>query len=82
MIVEVERDDSLFDNDWKGQGELVTPEGGLASFQDILHAHHEIRDIAVHNQLHGASLCAKLQLLLGRNATLSSSTCSDYWQIN
>ncbi|KAK1665902.1 hypothetical protein QYE76_054061 [Lolium multiflorum] len=51
MIVEVERDDSLFDNDWEGQGELVTPQGGPASFQDILHAHHEIRDLAVHNQL-------------------------------
>ncbi|KAK1603841.1 hypothetical protein QYE76_027514 [Lolium multiflorum] len=50
MIVEVERDDSLFDNDWEGQGEFVTPQGGPASFQDILHAHHEIRDLAVHNQ--------------------------------
>ncbi|KAK1614906.1 hypothetical protein QYE76_020423 [Lolium multiflorum] len=40
MIVEVERDDSLFDNEWEGQGELVTPQGGSASFQDILHAHH------------------------------------------
>ncbi|KAK1626794.1 hypothetical protein QYE76_001109 [Lolium multiflorum] len=49
----VERDDSLFDNDWEGQGELVTPQGAPASFQDILHAHHEIRDIAVHNQLQG-----------------------------
>jgi hypothetical protein len=32
MIVEVERDDSLFDNDWEGQGELVTPQGAPASF--------------------------------------------------
>ncbi|KAK1677264.1 hypothetical protein QYE76_038112 [Lolium multiflorum] len=31
----VERDDSLFDNEWDGQGELVTPQGGPASFQGL-----------------------------------------------
>jgi hypothetical protein len=41
----------LFDNDWNGQEELVAPQGGPASFQDILHVHHEVRDQTVHNQL-------------------------------
>ena len=67
MIVEVERDDSLFDNDWEGHGELVTPEGGPASFQDILHAHHEIRDLAVHNQLQ-ADLIEHMWQHVGNNA--------------
>ncbi|KAK1608299.1 hypothetical protein QYE76_031972 [Lolium multiflorum] len=67
MIVEVERDDSLFDNEWDGQGELVTPQGGPASFQDILHAHHEIRDLAVHNQLQ-ADLVEHMWQHVGSNA--------------
>ncbi|KAK1612943.1 hypothetical protein QYE76_036616 [Lolium multiflorum] len=66
MIVEVERDDSLFDNDGRA-GELVTPQGGPASFQDILHAHHEIRDLAVHNQLH-ADLIEHVWQHVGNNA--------------
>jgi hypothetical protein len=44
IIVKVERDDLLFDNDWEGQVELVSPQGGSVSFQDILQVHHEIRD--------------------------------------
>ncbi|KAK1619841.1 hypothetical protein QYE76_025358 [Lolium multiflorum] len=62
MIVEVERDDSLFDNEWDGHVELVTPQGGPASFQDILHAHREIRDLAVHNQLQAdlSSTCGSM----------------------
>ncbi|KAK1679799.1 hypothetical protein QYE76_040647 [Lolium multiflorum] len=63
----VERDDSLFDNDWEGQGELVTPQGAPASFQDILHAHHEIRDLAVHNQLQ-ADLVEHMWQHVGNNA--------------
>ncbi|KAK1669475.1 hypothetical protein QYE76_057634 [Lolium multiflorum] len=62
-----ERDDSLFDNDWEGQGELVTSQGGPASFQDILHAHHEIRDLAVHNQLQ-ADLVEHMWQYVGNNA--------------
>jgi hypothetical protein len=73
MIVEVERDDSLFDNDWKGQGELVTPEGGLASFQDILHAHHEFRDLAVHNQLQ-ADLIEHISLIVNLQAKTYNTT--------
>ncbi|KAK1697635.1 hypothetical protein QYE76_014332 [Lolium multiflorum] len=67
MIVEVERDDSLFDNEWDGQGELVTPQRAPASFQDILHAHHEIRDLAVHNQLQ-ADLVEHMWQHVGNNA--------------
>ncbi|KAM0821209.1 hypothetical protein ACQ4PT_025201 [Festuca glaucescens] len=67
MIVEVERDDSLFDNEWEGQGELVTPQGGPASFQDILHVHHKIRDQAVHNQLQ-ADLVEHMWAHVGNNA--------------
>ncbi|KAK1665459.1 hypothetical protein QYE76_053618 [Lolium multiflorum] len=62
-----EWDDSLFDNDWEGQGELVTPQGGPTSFQDILHAHHEIRDLAVHNQLQ-ADLIEHVWQHVGNNA--------------
>ncbi|XP_051186503.2 uncharacterized protein [Lolium perenne] len=67
MIVEVERDDSLYDNDWEGQGELVTPQRGPASFQEVLHAHHEIRDLAVHNQLQ-ADLIEHVWQHVGNNA--------------
>jgi hypothetical protein len=67
MIVEVERDDSLFDNEWDGQGELVTPQGGPISFQDILHVHHEIRDLTVHNQLQ-ANLVEHMWQHVGNNA--------------
>ncbi|KAM0879000.1 hypothetical protein ACQ4PT_034517 [Festuca glaucescens] len=66
MIVEVERDDLLFDNDWEGQGELVDPQGGPASFQDILHVHHEIRDQTVHNQLQ-ADLVEHMWAHVGKN---------------
>ena len=66
MIVEVERDDSLYDNDWEGQGELVAPQGGPATFQDILHVHHEIRDSTVHNQLQ-ADLIEHMWAHVGHN---------------
>ncbi|XP_071683210.1 uncharacterized protein [Lolium perenne] len=67
MIVEVERDDSLYDSDWEGQGELVTPQRGPASFKEVLHAHHEIRDLAVHNQLQ-ADLIEHVWQHVGNNA--------------
>jgi hypothetical protein len=51
MIVEDERDDSIYDQGWQFQGELVAPIPGPASFQDFLHCHHEIRDREVHQQL-------------------------------
>jgi hypothetical protein len=53
-IVEKERDDSMFDNDWDGQGELVDPHGGLSMFQDILYMDHEICDHTLHNHVVGA----------------------------
>jgi hypothetical protein len=39
MIVDEERDDSVYDQKWDFQGELVAPDPGLASIQDFLHAH-------------------------------------------
>ncbi|KAK1601409.1 hypothetical protein QYE76_007537 [Lolium multiflorum] len=67
VIVEVERNDSLFDNEWDGLRELVTPQGGPTSFQDILHVHHEIWDQAVHNQL-PADLVEHMWAHVGNNA--------------
>jgi hypothetical protein len=42
MIVEEERDDSVYDQGWNFQGELVVPNPGPVFFQDFLHAHHDI----------------------------------------
>jgi hypothetical protein len=44
MIIEEECDDSVYDQGWDFQGELVAANPGPASFVDFLHAHHEIRD--------------------------------------
>jgi hypothetical protein len=63
MIVELEQDDSLFDNEWDSWRELVTPQGGPASFQDILHVQHKIR---VHNQLE-ADLVEHMWAHVGNN---------------
>jgi hypothetical protein len=52
IIVEEERDDSICDQGWEFQGELVAPNPGLASFQEFLHAHREIRDRTTHKALH------------------------------
>jgi hypothetical protein len=42
VIVEEERDDTIYGPEWDFQGELVAPNPGPTSFQDFLHAHHEI----------------------------------------
>jgi hypothetical protein len=52
MIVEEERDDSVYDQRWDFQGELVAANPRPVSFQNFLHAHHEIRDRATHHILH------------------------------
>jgi hypothetical protein len=41
MIVESERDDSMYDQDWESQSELVEPKGRPATFQDFVHVHYE-----------------------------------------
>jgi hypothetical protein len=46
---------------------LVFPQGGPASFQDILHVHHEIWDQTVHNQLE-ADLVEHMLAHVGNNA--------------
>ena len=51
MIVEDERDDSLYDQDWLHGGDLVAPAQGAGSFEDFIHVHHEIRNRDTHNQL-------------------------------
>jgi hypothetical protein len=51
MIIEEERDEGLHDQGWKFQGELVDPQLGLASWDEFLHVHHEIRDRHTHNLL-------------------------------
>jgi hypothetical protein len=52
MIVEEERDNAVYDHGWDFHGELVAPNPGPTSFQDFLHAHHEIRDRTTHHALH------------------------------
>jgi hypothetical protein len=52
MIVEEKRDDSVYDQGWDFQGELVAPNPVPSSFQEFLHTHHEIRDRATHLALH------------------------------
>jgi hypothetical protein len=52
MIVGEECDDNIYDQVWDFQGELIAPNPRLTSFQEFLHAHHEIRDRATHIDLH------------------------------
>jgi hypothetical protein len=52
MIVEEERDDSVYDQAWDFQDELVAQNPVPFSFQEFLHTHHEIRDRATHLVLH------------------------------
>jgi hypothetical protein len=52
MIVEKKCDDSVYDQGWDFQGELVAPNPAPSSFQEFLHTHHEIRDRATHLTLH------------------------------
>jgi hypothetical protein len=52
MIVEEERDDSIYDQGWDFQGELVAPNPVPSSFPKFLYTHHEIRDQATHFALY------------------------------
>jgi hypothetical protein len=52
MIIEEERDDSVCDQGWDFQNELVAPNPVPSSFQEFLHIHHEIRDQATHLALY------------------------------
>jgi hypothetical protein len=52
MIVDEKRDDSVYDQVWGFQGELVVANPIPSSFQEFLHTHHEIRDRATHLVLH------------------------------
>jgi hypothetical protein len=56
MIVEKECDDTIYGLEWDFQGKLVAPNPGPASFQDFLHAHHEIRVRTTHHGLHKNSM--------------------------
>ena len=51
MIVEDERDDSLYDNDWQFQGDLVEPLAGASNWEQFIHNTVEIRDKDTHNRL-------------------------------
>jgi hypothetical protein len=42
MIIEKEHDDSVYDQGWDFQGELVAPNPVPSSFQEFLYTHHEI----------------------------------------
>jgi hypothetical protein len=52
MIIEEEHDDSVYDQGWDFQGELVAPNPVSSSFQEFLHTNHDIRDRATHLALH------------------------------
>jgi hypothetical protein len=52
MIIEEKHDDSVYDQGWDFQGELVAVNPVPSSFQEFLHTHHEIRDRATYLALH------------------------------
>jgi hypothetical protein len=49
--VDEEHDDSVYDQGWDFEGDLVAPNPGPTSFQDFHHAYHDIRDRATHHAL-------------------------------
>ena len=51
MIVEDERDDSLFDKDWEFSGETIVPQFGSTTFTGWIEFHREMRDKIGHRQL-------------------------------
>ena len=51
MIVEDERDDSLFDKDWEFSGETIVPQFGSTIFAGWIEFHREMRDKIAHRQL-------------------------------
>jgi hypothetical protein len=52
MIVEEERDGSVYDQGWDFQDDLVAANPVPTSFQEFLHTHHEIQDRPTHLALH------------------------------
>jgi hypothetical protein len=44
MTVEDKRDESLHNQGWKFQDELVATYPGITTFEEFLHVHQEIRD--------------------------------------
>jgi hypothetical protein len=51
MIVENERDDSIYDQGWDFQGELVEPAAGVASWEQFMHVTENLHDRHIHNRL-------------------------------
>ena len=51
MIVEDERDGSLFDKDWEFSGEATVPQFGSTTFAGWIEFHREMRDKIAHRQL-------------------------------
>jgi hypothetical protein len=51
MIVKDEHDESIHDQGWEFQGELVPPHPGAATFEEFLHVNEEICDRTTHDQL-------------------------------
>jgi hypothetical protein len=51
MIVENERDDSIYDQGWDFQGELVEPAAGVASWEQFMHVTENLYDRHIHNRL-------------------------------
>ena len=50
MIVEYERDDSIYDKDWQFGGETVVPQFGSRTFARWIEFHREMRDKTAHKQ--------------------------------
>ena len=51
MIVEDERDDSVFDENWLFQGENVEPQQGVATFEEFIDFQYDLRDHDTHASL-------------------------------
>jgi hypothetical protein len=51
MIVENERDDSIYDQEWDFQGELAEPAAEVASWEQFMHATENVHDHRIHDRL-------------------------------
>ena len=51
MIVQDERDDSIYNKDWQLQGEMVVPQFGSRIFARWIEFHQEMRHKTAHKQL-------------------------------
>jgi hypothetical protein len=50
MVVEDERVESIHDQGWQFQRELIAPHPGTVTFKEFLQVHDEIRDCTTHDQ--------------------------------